>query len=93
MDKMLAKHELRAAGVPTPDWVAFNQTAFRELGAGDALEEIEDRLGFPLVIKPVGQGSSLGVRFAGGRERGPGGAGRRVQLRRPGPAGTPRAGP
>jgi D-alanine-D-alanine ligase len=64
MDKVLAKHTLRAAGVPTPDWVAFNQTAFRDLGAGDALGDIEDRLGFPLVIKPVGQGSSLGVRFA-----------------------------
>ena len=64
MDKVLAKHLLREAGVPTPDWVAFNQTAFRDLGAGDALTEIEDRLGFPLVIKPAAQGSSLGVRFA-----------------------------
>jgi D-alanine-D-alanine ligase len=64
MDKVLAKHEMREAGIPTPDWVAFNQTAFRDLGAGDALSEIEARLGFPLVIKPVGQGSALGVRFA-----------------------------
>ena len=64
MDKSLAKHNLREAGIPTPDWVAFNQTAFRDLGAGDALVEIEDRLGLPLVIKPVGQGSALGVRFA-----------------------------
>ena len=64
MDKVLAKHLLRAAGVPTPDWVAFNSTAFRELGAADALEEIEERLGFPLVVKPAAQGSSLGVRFA-----------------------------
>ena len=60
MDKVLAKHELRAAGIPTPDWVAFNETAFRELGAADALGEIEDRLGFPLVVKPASQGSSLG---------------------------------
>ena len=37
MDKVLAKHELREAGVPTPDWFAFNETAFRELGAADAL--------------------------------------------------------
>src|SRR5205823_14532630 len=43
---------------------AFNSTAFRELGAADALEEIEARLGFPLVVKPAAQGSSLGVRFA-----------------------------
>jgi D-alanine-D-alanine ligase len=63
-DKVAAKHELRSAGVPTPDWVAFNATAFRELGAADALEEIEARLGFPLVVKPARGGSALGVRFA-----------------------------
>jgi D-alanine-D-alanine ligase len=68
LDKVLAKHELRAAGIPTPDWVAFNSTAFRELGAADALEEIEERLGFPLVVKPAAQGSALGVGFAADRE-------------------------
>jgi D-alanine-D-alanine ligase len=64
MDKVLAKHELREAGLPTPDWFAFNETAFRELGAADALGRIEERLGFPLVVKPSRGGSSLGVRFA-----------------------------
>jgi D-alanine-D-alanine ligase len=68
MDKVLAKHLFRAAGIPTPDWVAFNSTAFRELGAADALEEIEGRLGFPLVVKPAAQGSALGVRFAAQRD-------------------------
>ena len=66
-DKVAAKHELRAAGIPTPDWVAFNATAFRELGAADALEEIEERLGFPLVVKPARGGSALGVGFAASR--------------------------
>jgi D-alanine-D-alanine ligase len=64
MDKVLAKHEMREGGISTPDWVAFNRTAFEGLGAGDALSEIEAELGFPLVVKPAGQGSSLGVRFA-----------------------------
>jgi D-alanine-D-alanine ligase len=64
MDKVLAKHELRGAGVPTPDWFAFNETAFRELGAADALSDLEDQLGFPLVIKPSRGGSALGVKFA-----------------------------
>jgi D-alanine-D-alanine ligase len=66
IDKVAAKHELRAAGVPTPDWAAFNEIAFRELGAAEALSEIEAGLGFPLVIKPAAGGSSLGVRFAAG---------------------------
>ena len=67
-DKAAAKQELSKAGVSTPDWVSFSQTAFAELGAADALEEIEDRLGFPLVVKPARGGSSLGVRFAAGRD-------------------------
>jgi D-alanine-D-alanine ligase len=64
IDKVAAKHALRAADIPTPDWAAFNAVAFRELGAADALEEIEANLGFPLVVKPAAGGSSLGVRFA-----------------------------
>ena len=71
MDKVAAKHEIRAGGLPTPDWAAFNATAFRELGAADTLDEIEDRLGFPLVVKPASQGSSLGVEFASRREEVP----------------------
>ena len=68
MDKVLAKHLLRGAGIPTPDWVAFNSTAFQELGAADALEEIEANLEFPLVVKPGAQGSALGVRLAASRD-------------------------
>jgi D-alanine-D-alanine ligase len=64
IDKVLAKHAIREAGVPTPDWFGFKQTAFRELGAGDALGALEASLGFPLVVKPSRGGSSLGVRFA-----------------------------
>ena len=64
IDKVLAKHELRDAGVPTPDWFAFNETAFRELGAADTLGELEQRLGFPLVVKPSRGGSALGIKFA-----------------------------
>ena len=64
IDKVLAKHELRSAGMPTPDWFAFNETAFRELGAADALGGLEERLGFPLVVKPSRGGSALGVKFA-----------------------------
>src|SRR5919112_2763795 len=64
IDKVAAKLELRAAEVATPDFAAFNALAFRELGAAEALEQIEANLGFPLVIKPAAGGSSLGVRFA-----------------------------
>src|SRR5947209_5289650 len=36
-DKVLAKHAMRDRGIPTPDFYAFNETAFRNLGAGQAL--------------------------------------------------------
>ena len=63
-DKVLAKHIMRNAGIPTPDFYAFNQTAFEELGAAEALPAIEDRLQFPIVVKPASQGSALGIKFA-----------------------------
>ena len=47
MDKSLAKHAIREAGLPTPDWFAFNQTAFRELGAADALGQLEEQPRLP----------------------------------------------
>jgi D-alanine-D-alanine ligase len=64
LDKVLAKHALRDAGVPTPDFYAFSLAAFEELGAARALPAIEERLDFPIVVKPAGQGSALGIKFA-----------------------------
>ena len=66
MDKVVAKHALRDAGVPTPDFYAFSQAAFEDLGAARALPAIEERLDFPIVVKPAGQGSALGIKFARG---------------------------
>ncbi len=63
-DKVLAKHAMLDHGVPTPDFYAFNETAFKELGAAQALPAIEERLQFPIVVKPAGQGSALGIKFA-----------------------------
>jgi D-alanine-D-alanine ligase len=63
-DKVLAKHAMRDAGLPTPDFFAFNETAFKDLGAAQALPAIEERLQFPIVVKPAGQGSALGIKFA-----------------------------
>ena len=64
MDKVLAKHLLLEAGIPTPDFFAFNETAFRELGAADALAAIEERLEFPIVVKPSAPGLRAGDPFA-----------------------------
>jgi D-alanine-D-alanine ligase len=63
-DKVLAKHLMIEAGIPTPEFFAFSETAFRELGAADALPAIEERLDFPIVVKPSSGGSALGIKFA-----------------------------
>ena len=63
-DKVLSKHAMNDAGLPTPDFYSFTETAFKELGAAEALGDIEERLEFPIVVKPADQGSALGVRFA-----------------------------
>jgi D-alanine-D-alanine ligase len=63
-DKVLAKHALRDQGIPTPDFYSFSETAFKALGAAQALPAIEDRLSFPIVVKPASQGSALGIKFA-----------------------------
>jgi D-alanine-D-alanine ligase len=63
-DKVLAKHAMQDHGIPTPDFFAFSETAFRALGAGQALPAIEQRLRFPIVVKPASQGSALGIKFA-----------------------------
>ena len=51
MDKDLSKTLFRAAGVGTADWLMAPATA----------DEIERTLGFPVVVKPSKQGSTVGL--------------------------------
>jgi D-alanine-D-alanine ligase len=59
LNKVLTKRVLRDAGLPTPDFFVFEPTANLSAQAGAAMQ----RLGLPLVIKPIAEGSSLGVRI------------------------------
>lgn len=52
MDKVLSKAVWRAASIPTPDYQILESEA--QLDAAAAL-------GFPLIIKPISEGSSIGV--------------------------------
>jgi D-alanine-D-alanine ligase len=71
-DKVLAKYLMREAGVPTPAFRAFREGAVKGLGAGAALAGVERALSFPLVVKPAGGGSALGIKFAHSGEELPG---------------------
>ena len=59
-------------GSPRRAAYAFRQEAFRELGAGEAIPEIRERLGLPLVVKPAEQGSALGITRGPRARRDPG---------------------
>jgi D-alanine-D-alanine ligase len=63
-DKVLAKHLMLEAGIPTPPFRALSEAAIKELGAPAALPALERELDFPLVVKPAKGGSALGVKFA-----------------------------
>jgi D-alanine-D-alanine ligase len=58
MDKHLAKELYRLHGLPVADW--------RIVGGGERINgaELIDRFGLPVVIKPVHEGSSLGLTLA-----------------------------
>ena len=60
MDKVRSKHLFRAAGIPTPDYAVV-----KTLGEASVAAE---QVGFPLIIKPSGQGSSVGMSKVFARE-------------------------
>jgi D-alanine-D-alanine ligase len=51
MDKDLSKHLFRAHGVTTADWLMAPATA----------DEVQAALGFPVIVKPSKQGSTVGL--------------------------------
>lgn len=53
MDKDMSKSLWRQAGFLTADWVT--------LGRGQPADEAVRELGYPLVVKPVSEGSSVGI--------------------------------
>lgn len=53
MDKVRSKQLFRESGLDTPDFVV--------LGSNDEVKLAAERLGFPLFVKPAGQGSSVGM--------------------------------
>ncbi len=51
MDKDLSKHLFRAHGVSTADWMMAPAT----------VDEVRETLGFPVIVKPSKQGSTVGL--------------------------------
>lgn len=59
MNKLKAKMIFQAAGIPTPDYLVLESRRLPDLTAIDSL--IKSNFGYPAIVKPVCQGSSVGL--------------------------------
>jgi D-alanine-D-alanine ligase len=59
MDKDRSKQIFRCQGIPTPEWLSYSASAAPDRGEMDAIG------GFPAVVKPNDQGSTIGLTVVG----------------------------
>ncbi len=59
MDKLAAKKIVSASGIQTPDYIVRESESLTE--EDDLKKAIKDSIGFPVVVKPNDQGSSVGL--------------------------------
>ena len=64
LDKSLTKLVAKGLGIPALDYMRIAESDYKKRGQF-LLKNIENRLGFPVVIKPARQGSSIGISVAG----------------------------
>lgn len=67
MDKITMKMILQANDVPVVDYVWFTDKQWYAQKE-DIIKKIEDRIGYPVIVKPANLGSSVGIGRADNRE-------------------------
>lgn len=67
MDKITMKMILRDSGIPTVDYVWFTDRQWFAQ-RDDLIEQVETKLGYPVIVKPSNLGSSIGIGCAHSRE-------------------------
>lgn len=63
MNKIAAKALLSSEGIKTPPWMRVE----RHLPVEESVRQLSERLSYPMVLKPVFGGSSIGVRLVNDR--------------------------
>lgn len=61
MDKVVQKNLMVANGFNSPKFVSVKRTDWMNGNCTGVFEKVKNEIGFPLVIKPANQGSSIGV--------------------------------
>jgi len=67
MDKEISKRLFRDAGIPTPDWIVARASGAEGQPAAvpaSVLDDVEARLGLPVIVKPPSGGSTVGLTLA-----------------------------
>ena len=68
MDKYVMKTVLKDNNIPVLDCLCFNAKEY-DRGNDEVVDAIEKRIGFPVIVKPVNLGSSIGISKADSREK------------------------
>lgn len=68
MDKITMKMILRESGVPVIDYVWFTDKQWFSQ-RDELIAKIEEKIGYPVIVKPANLGSSVGIGRAGNREQ------------------------
>ena len=68
MDKYVMKTVLKDNNIPVLDCLCFNAKEY-DCSNDEVVDAIEKRIGFPVIVKPVNLGSSIGISKADGREK------------------------
>ncbi|MBR2406661.1 MAG: D-alanine--D-alanine ligase [Clostridia bacterium] len=68
MDKFAMKSVLRDAGVPVLDAMAFSGKAYAQ-SSEKIVARLEENIGYPMIVKPVNLGSSVGIARADNRDK------------------------
>lgn len=66
MDKYIMKEYWKAIGIPVIDGIRFDKNDFKDINA--IVEKVEKELGYPVIVKPVNLGSSIGIKKGSDRE-------------------------
>lgn len=59
MDKYATKMLLKTAGIPVLDCLLFSQAGSKDTDA--IIKAVEEKFGYPVIVKPVNLGSSVGI--------------------------------
>ena len=62
MDKYVMKEYCKAIGVPVIDALRFDKNDFRDVDS--IIKIVKSEFGFPIIVKPVNLGSSIGIKKA-----------------------------